>query len=258
MLRWCCLGSGSEGNALVIEAGAGLFTTRVLVDCGFGPRTLERRLAAVALTLDDLDAVYVTHEHADHASGVAALLRRRPLPLLCSAGTRRAANLDDAAIDWRPLRAGQPVDLGEVELHPFAVLHDAVEPLQLVATDGDRRFGLLTDLGTPSGDVARALDGLHALQLECNHDADLLAGGAYPPFLKQRIAGDRGHLSNAQAAALLATIDCRRLHTVAAAHLSRSNNRPDLARAALGAALNGAATSVLVAEQDGGLGWIDV
>jgi phosphoribosyl 1,2-cyclic phosphodiesterase len=255
MLRWCCLGSGSAGNALVIEARAGLFATRVLVDNGFGPRALQRRLAAAGLTLDDIDAVFVTHEHADHASGVAALLKRRRIPLLCSAGTRCAAGLDDPGFDWRVLRAGQAIDLGELELHPYAVPHDAAEPLQLVASDGARRFGLLTDIGVPTPEVARALDGLHALQLECNHDAALLADGEYPYFLKQRIAGERGHLSNAQAAALLATIDRSRLHTVAAAHLSRSNNRPDLVRAALDGVVGGSAAVIAVADQDQGLDW---
>ena len=258
MLRWCCLGSGSEGNALVIEACAGLFATRVLVDNGFGPRALERRLAAVGLDLDSLDAVFVTHEHSDHASGVAALLKRRRIPLLCSAGTRRAAGLDDADIDWRPLRDGQTLDLGELQLRPYAVPHDAAEPLQLVASDGDRRFGLLTDIGAPTPEVARALDGLHALQLECNHDAELLRGSDYPHFLKQRIAGERGHLSNAQAAALLAMIDRSRLHTVAAAHLSRSNNRAALVCAALREQIGGALERILVATQDDGLGWTEV
>jgi phosphoribosyl 1,2-cyclic phosphodiesterase len=258
MLRWCCLGSGSEGNALVIEARAGLFATRVLVDNGFGPRALQRRLAVAGLAIDDLDAVFVTHEHSDHASGVAALLKRRRIALLCSAGTRRAAGLDDPDIDWRPLRAGQPVDLGELQLHPYAVPHDAAEPLQLVATDGARRFGLLTDIGTPTPEVARALDGVHALQLECNHDADLLRGGAYPHFLKQRIGGDAGHLSNAQAAALLGMIDRARLHTVAAAHLSRSNNRPELALAALASWRDRTLARVRVATQDDGLDWTEV
>jgi phosphoribosyl 1,2-cyclic phosphodiesterase len=258
MLRWCCLGSGSEGNALVLEASAGLFTTRVLVDNGFGPRTLERRLQRVGLCIDDIDSLFVTHEHSDHVAGVRALLRRRGIPLLCSAGTRRAAGLDHAEIDWRPLRAGEPIDLGELQLQPYAVPHDAAEPLQLVVTDGDRRFGLLTDVGAATSAIARALDGLHALQLECNHDADLLRAGAYPTFLKQRIGGERGHLSNMQAAALLSMIDRSVLHAVVAAHLSRSNNRPALAQQALAAVLGWSQDEVRVADQDEGLDWIAV
>ncbi len=258
MLRWCCLGSGSEGNALVLEASAGLFTTRVLVDNGFGPRTLERRLQRVGLSIDDIDALVLTHEHSDHVAGAGALLRRRGMALLCSAGTRRAAGLNHSEIDWRPLRAGERVDLGELQIHPYAVPHDAAEPLQLVATDGERRFGLLTDVGAPNDAIARALDGLHALQLECNHDAELLRVGAYPAFLKQRIGGARGHLSNAQAAALLSMIDRSVLRTVVAAHLSRSNNRPALAQQALAGVLGCAGDQVHVADQDHGLDWITV
>lgn len=258
MLRWCCLGSGSEGNALVVEARAGLFATRVLVDNGFGPRALARRLARAGLGIDDIDAVFVTHEHSDHAGGVGALLARRRMPLLCSRGTRDAARLDGDHVDWRPLRAGHAVDLGALQIVPYAVPHDASEPLQLVVSDGARRFGLLTDIGAPTEAVVRMLDGVHALQLECNHDARLLAGGDYPPFLKARIAGDQGHLSNAQAAALLAAVERAQLSVVAAAHLSRSNNRPALARAALAAVLGCADDDVLVADQDAGLDWIVV
>lgn len=258
MLRWCVLGSGSEGNALVIEASAGLFTTRVLVDNGFGPRALAQRLGRVGLALDDLDAVFVTHEHSDHASGVAALLKKRRIPLLTSAGTRQAADLAHEGIDWRPMRDGITLDLGELRITPFAVPHDAAEPLQLVVTDGDRRFGLLTDIGAPTAAVARALDGVHALQLECNHDAQMLMNGDYPGFLKQRIGGERGHLSNAQAATLLSMVDRSRLRTVAAAHLSRSNNRAPLARAALAPVIGCAAEIVAVADQDLGLDWTEV
>jgi len=255
MLRWRCLGSGSEGNALVIEARAGRFVTRVLVDNGFGPRALAQRLAQAALSIDDLDAVFVSHEHADHAGGVAALLKRRRLPLLCSRGTRAAARLEAPDFDWRPLADGQVLDLGELRLAPFSVPHDAAEPLQLVASDGDRCFGLLTDIGAATPEVVRALDGLHALQLECNHDLELLMTGAYPAFLKRRIAADAGHLSNGQAAALLAAIDGSRLHTVVAAHLSRSNNRPLLAQQAL---RRSTCARVLVATQDAGLDWVEV
>lgn len=258
MLRWCVLGSGSEGNALVVEAAAGAFVTRVLIDNGFGPRVLARRLGRVGLALDDLDAVVVTHEHSDHAAGVAALLKRRRLPLFCSAGTRRAAGLAEAQIDWRPLAGGQTADIGELRLAAFSVPHDAAEPLQFTLTDGDRRFGLLTDIGAPSAEVAAALAGVHALQLECNHDAQMLADGDYPAFLKRRIAGDHGHLSNAQAAALLGMMDRSRLRTVAAAHLSRRNNRQALARAALAAVLGCAAEIVAVADQDLGLDWTEV
>ncbi len=256
MLRFSSLGSGSEGNALLIEASEGLFATRVLVDNGFGPRQLDERLARLGLSVDDLDAIFVTHEHSDHVGGVRALLKRRSIALLCSAGTRTAGDLLDDAIDWRRCRDGVAITVGAMQLTPLAVPHDAAEPLQLVVTDGDRRLGVLTDIGVPTQAVLRAFDGVHALLLECNHDAELLRNGSYPHFLKARIAGDWGHLANHQAADLLGRIDRRRLSTVVAAHLSRQNNRPDLARAALAPVLGCAESDVLVADQAEGCCWI--
>jgi phosphoribosyl 1,2-cyclic phosphodiesterase len=257
VLRFCSLGSGSSGNALVVEARVGLFTTRLLVDNGFPFAALQRRLARAGLTLPDLDAVLLTHEHADHVGGVAALLRRTSLPVYASAGTAAAAQLKRAG-RWRPLRAGVSVDLGGVAVHPFAVPHDASEPLQFVFDDGACRLGVVTDLGAPTAAVAAALGGVAALVLECNHDIELLLGGRYPPFLKQRIAGAQGHLSNAQAADLLARLDRSALRQVVAAHLSRENNRPQLARAALAAVLGCAAAEVRVADQEQGIGWTEV
>lgn len=258
MLRFCCLGSGSEGNALVVESREGLFATRVLVDDGFNPKQLAARLARAGLALDDLDAVFVTHEHADHVGGVAALLARRRMPLFATRGTAAAAGLDDAELDLRVLRAGEPVEIGALRIEPFEVPHDAGEPVQFAFGDGARRFGLLTDIGTPTAAVVAALGRLDALMLECNHDAAMLRAGDYPPFLKARIGGDQGHLSNAQAARLLAQVDRSRLQRVVAAHLSRRNNAPALAQAALAAVLDCAASEVFVADQTSGLDWLTV
>lgn len=258
MLRFRCLGSGSEGNALVVESRDGLFATRVLVDNGFNPKQLAARLARAGLGIDDLDAVFVTHEHSDHVDGVAALLERRHVPLFATAGTAAAARLGAIGADLRTLRAGVSVEIGALRIEPLAVPHDSSEPVQFVFDDGVRRFGLLTDIGMPTSAVAGALGRLDALMLECNHDAALLHASDYPPFLKARIAGDRGHLSNAQAAELLARIDRSRLRCVVAAHLSRKNNAPALAQAALAAVLNCALAEVLVARQAEGLDWLTV
>ena len=252
MLRFCCLGSGSEGNATVIEAGDGLATTRILLDNGFNGRQLRLRLARAGLAVEDLDAVVLTHEHSDHVGGVHTLLRQAALPLYCSAGTARAASLEAA---YSEVVAGEIVSIGALQLMPFPVAHDAAEPLQYVFGDGDRRLGVLTDIGAPADAVFSALAGIDALLLECNHDVEMLRASAYPPFLKVRILGDHGHLSNAQAAALLQQLDCRRLRWVAAAHLSRRNNQPHLARAALAAVVGCADEEVLVADQDNGLTW---
>lgn len=253
MLRFCCLGSGSEGNALVVEASDGLRTTRVLLDNGFNGRQLRHRLARWGLAVEDLDAIALTHEHSDHAGGVPGLLRSRDLPVFCSAGTAATASLEAR---WTEVVAGEIVSVGALQLMPFAVSHDAAEPLQYVFSDGDRRLGVLTDVGAPDDDVFDALAGVDALLLECNHDVERLRAGSYPPFLKARILGDRGHLSNAQAAAVLARLDRRRLGVVAAGHLSQRNNEPRLAQAALAAAMGCAAEDVLVADQASGLPWL--
>jgi phosphoribosyl 1,2-cyclic phosphodiesterase len=255
VLRFCSLGSGSEGNALVVEAGDDLHRNRVLVDNGFSPRQLERRLAAAGLAPHDLDAICVTHEHSDHVSGVTAFARRHALPIYASAGTAEAACLHEPDLVVQVLTSGCMQVIGTLQIEPYAVPHDAAEPTQFVFSDGARRFGLLTDIGEPTLDVIAALGALDALMLECNHDAALLAASAYPPFLKARIAGELGHLSNDQAAQLLAALPRERLRVVVAAHLSRRNNTAELARAALAQVLGAAPDEVDVADQDRGITW---
>ena len=255
MLRFCCLGSGSEGNALVIEAVDGLWPTRILVDNGFNLRQLRRRLARAGLAIDALNAIVITHEHSDHAGGVAALARRRRIPVYATAGTARACGLSERGCDWRPLKAGHTVGVGGLAVRPYAVPHDAAEPVQFVFSDGAVKLGLLTDIGSVTDGVVAALSGVRVFILECNHDAEMLRTGPYPYFLKTRIGGDHGHLSNAQAAQLLARVDRRALQSVIAAHLSRSNNRPALARSALARVLSCGDSEVAVADQDDGLSW---
>jgi phosphoribosyl 1,2-cyclic phosphodiesterase len=253
VLRFCSLGSGSEGNALVVEARCGGTRTRVLLDNGFGPARLKRRLARAGIAIEDLDAIVLTHEHGDHVGGVAALRARRRVPVYCSAGTAQAAAIGGQ--DVAMVVAGEVVAIGAIELRAFAVAHDAAEPLHYTFGDGDRRLGVLTDVGAPADGILAALAGVDALVLECNHDVGMLRASAYPAFLKARILGDRGHLSNAQAAELLRRLDRRRLRLVVAAHLSRRNNLPQLARDALAGAAGCAPGDVLVADQDDGLDW---
>lgn len=255
MLRACSLGSGSSGNALVVEARDGSTVTRVLVDNGFNLKQLGRRLGRAGLTLDDIDAVLVTHEHSDHVGGVARYAGKAGLPVYCSEGTARAAGLEGPGLQWRELVSGVRQVIGAVVVDPYEVPHDAAEPLQFVFGDGQRWLGLLTDAGEATVKIVAALRRVDALVLECNHDEAMLRRGPYAAFLKTRIAGARGHLSNSQAAALLREVEVTRLQWVAAAHLSAQNNTKALAREALAAVLGCAPGDVAVADQEEGLDW---
>jgi phosphoribosyl 1,2-cyclic phosphodiesterase len=255
MLRLCSLGSGSGGNGLVVEATDGFGCTRVLIDNGFNLRQLSRRLERVGLDVAALAAVFVTHEHSDHAAGIARLARRHQVPVYCTAGTASACEFEARAVRWNRVEGGVAVEIGALRIAPFSVPHDASEPVQYTFSDGARRAGLLTDAGECSDEILAALGGLHALLLECNHDAAMLRDGAYPPSLKARIAGARGHLSNEQAADILARTDRSRLEWIAAAHLSAVNNRPELAQRALASVLGCAIGEVAIADQIAGLGW---
>jgi phosphoribosyl 1,2-cyclic phosphodiesterase len=248
-VRFASLGSGSQGNGLVVEAGS----TRLLVDCGFSTDETERRLARLGLAPADLAGIFVTHEHGDHADGALPLARRHGLRVWMTHGTARA--LDAEAGDATIIDSHTPFGIGDLEAHPFPVPHDAREPVQLVVSEGAARLGILTDVGAPTRHIVAMLSGCAALVLECNHDAELLAAGPYPPWLKARIGGPLGHLGNAAAAEILAAIDRSRLQHLVAAHLSRTNNLPRLAAAALAGVLGCRTDEITVADQANGFDW---
>ena len=257
MLRFRSLASGSSGNATLIEASDGLHRTRVLVDCGLGLRQLIARLAVEGIGPADLDGIFITHEHGDHIGCAPMLVARYGVPLWTSAGTAQYAAFAGLESALNLVRDGQVFAIGGLQLHPFTVPHDAREPLQLRCTDGDRVLGLMTDIGHVTGHALAALAGCHALVLESNHDVELLAQSRYPDFLKRRVGGQHGHLSNVQAAAALGALRHDRLNTVVAAHLSERNNRPELVTRAFAAVLGCGEADVLLAERHG-RGWLDV
>lgn len=253
-MRFTSLGSGSEGNALLVEAQAGVSTTRVLLDCGFSVREIERRVERCGVEAGTLDAVFVTHEHADHIGSAFALARKYKLPVFMSWGTGQAVS-PPAGADVRWCCAEQPVAVGALEMLPYTVPHDAREPLQFVFSDGNRRLGVLTDAGASTPHLIDMLGGCDGLVLECNHDRAMLAGSQYPPSLKARIGGTYGHLANDAAAGILAAIDRSRLRCIIAAHLSRQNNLPELAKQVLADVAGADAHDILVADQEAGFAW---
>ena len=260
-LRIRNLASGSAGNATLVEVRGSLHTTRLLIDCGVRPAELERRLHRCQLSIADLDAIFITHEHSDHVGHVRTVAERHPMPLWMSDGTRRACEAHTWKLQpdqLRLARDGEPVVVQDLALHPFTVPHDACEPLQLRCTDGDRVLGVVTDLGHVSRHVTESLQQCHLLYLETNHEPSWVQRSQYPEFLKRRILGDQGHLSNAQAADLLRQVSHARLGTVIAAHLSERNNHPDQARAALAEVLGCAPHEIAVADPVEGSEWFDV
>ncbi|MDH3831872.1 MAG: MBL fold metallo-hydrolase [Gammaproteobacteria bacterium] len=252
-MRFASLGSGSKGNAMLVEAG----DTRVLVDCGFSCTETEKRLARLGLEADALDAILVTHEHSDHISGVARLSRRYGLPVWMTAGTE-AAHKGGELSRWHCINSHQQFVVGDLQVQPFPVPHDAREPCQFVFSDGKRRLGLLTDVGSITPHMVDALDGLDALVLECNHDPSMLAAGPYPPSLKQRVGGPYGHLSNQQAAELLEKINTSSLQHLVAAHISEKNNLPQLAFDCLTTAVANNMGAIIVANQPDGMPWLGI
>lgn len=266
MLRFRSLGSGSAGNALLLEASAGDAVQggapevmRLLVDCGLGQRELQARLKANGLQPSDLHAIFITHEHSDHVGCAPILAERLGIPLWLSHGTWHAIGEPAVGGMVRFASDGVTIALSEhCQLQPFTVPHDAREPLQLVVSDGRRRLGICTDLGHPSAHVVQSLQGCHALVLESNHDPELLAASRYPAFLKRRVAGALGHLSNAAAAQLLASVLHDDLQLVVAAHLSEQNNRPELALGHLREALGLHTPQLLAATAGEGCDWLVV
>lgn len=254
-MRFALLGSGSEGNALVIQAGQ----TCVLMDCGFTLTETGARLARLGLSVDDISGIVVTHEHGDHIAGVARLARRHTIPVWLTHGTRQMhAKSLDAISDLTEISPHDSFCIGDLQVRPYAVPHDAAEPVQFVFGNGAKRLGVLTDTGCVTPHIEATLNGCDALVLECNHDAEMLMNGNYPYSLKQRVGGRFGHLNNAESAGILASLDVSCLQHLIAAHLSKRNNLPELAVRALAGAIGCEESWIGVASQDEGFGWREI
>ena len=252
-LRFSYLGSGSRGNAALIESG----DTCVMLDCGFSARETEKRVRRLDKRPADIKAIIITHEHGDHIAGAVRFARRHDIELWMTPGTKSVIR-DAHLARLRLVNCHESFAIGDIEVQPTPVPHDAREPCQYVFGNGSHRLGILTDTGHVSRHMLEIYSGCDALAVECNHAPDLLAAGPYPAHLKDRVGCSYGHLSNEQAAGMVKSLECGKLSHIVALHLSEKNNTKDRAKAALAGALNCDADEIQVADQQHGLEWRDV
>ncbi len=247
MFRFGLLGSGSSGNAAVVVSGK----AKILIDCGFSLRQLQRRLEQAGESLEGLQAVFLTHEHTDHVAGAGVLCRKHGIPIYGTPGTlqnlsQQVGNLPRAI----PFEAGDAVPIGDLEMASFSVAHDAADPVSYVVRSNGAKLGFATDFGHASELVRNRLAGSHALVIESNYCPDLLRNGAYPPQIQQRIRSRQGHMSNQDMSKLLHHLLHDTLRTVVLVHLSENNNRPELAQSMAEQVLQGHSAKLYVAAQD--------
>jgi len=225
-MRFISLGSGSRGNATLLQSGE----TLLLIDCGFTLKELERRLNSIDLSPVDISALLITHEHSDHVRGAALLTHRYQTPVWATQGTSQAVKWKEVTqLNEFNANAGS-FRIGSVTVTPFTVSHDASEPCQYTFAAHNRRFGMLTDTGSITSHIVEHLKGLDSLLLECNHDSGMLENGSYPPALQKRVGGNHGHLNNLQSCSLIEQLDRPHWQHLVAAHLSEKNNHPDIVR----------------------------
>ncbi len=252
-MRVASLGSGSSGNSLIIDQ----LNTCILIDCGFSLKETERRLERLNVTANNIDALIVTHEHNDHLKGAGALARKYNLPVFLTYGTYRKSKFGEiSALNF--INAHEPFMIGDLNIQPVVVPHDANEPCQFIFEYGLKKLGVLTDLGSITPFIKQHYSGLNALLLECNYDPCLLEQSSYPRVLKQRISSDYGHLSNEQAAALLQHLDTKNLKHLVLMHLSQQNNANNLVLDAIVAATGCDKNWPVIADQDYGFDWINL
>ena len=238
IMKICILGSGSSGNCVFVSSDS----TRVLIDAGLSAKEVERRLDLIGVRPETLTGLCVTHEHDDHKSAIGTLHRRHKLSLYANSGTLQALEADDKlkGLAWSVFETGRPFQIGDLQIEPFSVPHDSYDPVGFAITCGASRVGIVTDMGMATTLIRERLKNCHVLVLESNHDEDLLKNSTRPWSLKQRIAGNQGHLSNRQAGELMLEVAGPQLRCIFLAHLSSDCNRPELALKAARRTLDGA------------------
>ncbi len=229
-MRICSIASGSSGNCIYV----GSDTTHLLVDVGISGKRTEAGLKELDLSMRDIDGIFITHEHADHIAGLGVLARKYSVPIYATGGTIEAIQKSTSVGEipeelFQKIRADEKIIIKDIVCNPMKISHDAAEPVAYRISHGKKRVGIITDLGTYNDYTVECLRGMDALLLEANHDVNMLQVGPYPYYLKQRILGDRGHLSNERAGQLLCDLLHDNLQAVMLGHLSKENNLPELA-----------------------------
>ena len=252
-MRFASLGSGSKGNSTVVESD----TACVMVDCGFGLRNACTRLERIGKSPEDLTAIIVTHEHSDHWKGIGALSAKYNIPVYLSAGSLKAKEIQSGEALFNCIDSHKDFYVGDICIKPVPVPHDAREPIQYILSNGKVQLGILTDLGHFTPHVVSSYSKCDALLLECNYDDDMLLDGPYPRFLKDRVSGMFGHLSNRQAADLLLALDLSRLKTLVIGHISAKNNDVSLIKATI-EPLCGEDIVLSFADQESGSPWMEI
>lgn len=229
-MRLCSIASGSSGNCIYV----GSESTHLLVDAGISGKRTESGLNSLGISCRDLDGVLITHEHADHISGLGVIARKYGVPVYATTGTIQAIQecRSIGKVDrelFREVRADVKLTIKDLTVNPMKISHDAAQPVAYRIAYGSRKVGICTDLGVYNDYTVECLKGMDAVLIEANHDVNMLQVGPYPYYLKQRILGDRGHLSNENSGRLLSRILHDKLQAIVLGHLSKENNLPELA-----------------------------
>ena len=229
-MRLCSIASGSSGNCVYVGTDA----THLLVDVGISGKRTEAGLNELGIRLQDIDGVFLTHEHADHISGLGVLARKYGVPIYGTRGTISAVRAMHSlgTIDeelFRYVKEDEKLTVKDVTLYPIRTSHDAAEPVAYRISHDKKKVGIITDLGCYNDYTVECLRDLDLLYLEANHDVNMLQVGPYPYYLKQRILGKKGHLSNEAAGKLLSRLLHDKMQAVVLGHLSQENNLPELA-----------------------------
>ena len=251
-MKFASLGSGSKGNATIIDTENGC----LMIDCGFSIKETTRRLERVGKSPQDISAILVTHEHSDHWKGVLPFASKFSIDVYATAGCYRAVNVSPATSELlKVICSHSEFMINNVHVLPIPVPHDANEPVQYILSYDQYRLGILTDVGNITPYIIQQYNNCTGLLVEANHDIELLQAGAYPKFLKDRVAGQWGHLNNHQTASLLSAIDQQSIQKLVIGHISESNNNSARVKQAIEDVFP-RSEKIIYANQNEGFDWV--